>query len=169
MAASLSPPRAASLIRPLLLVVVFMSAAEATAPLVWRRYESIFSLGDSYVDTGNGPVVVDNPVVRPPYGCTFFGRPTDRFCDGRLATDFIGAAPNLSRLSLAPALTCCCCCCRRHVVGPPRDCLIPRSSEPGPTAAPSFPGARRELPGRRQLRRRRHHRPRRELRNSCMH
>jgi hypothetical protein len=61
-----------------------------------RYYDSIFSLGDSYADTGNGPVVfgwhaLASPVMRPPYGSTFFGRPTGRNCDGRLVIDFLGA------------------------------------------------------------------------------
>jgi hypothetical protein len=64
---------------------------------VRRRYDSIFSFGDSFADTGNNPVVFDwyavaNPVTRPPYGSTFFGRPTGRNCDGRLIIDFVGAS-----------------------------------------------------------------------------
>jgi len=62
-----------------------------------RRYESIFSLGDSFTDTGNNPAVfawysIPDPVTRPPYGSTFFGRPTGRNCDGRLPIDFLGAS-----------------------------------------------------------------------------
>jgi hypothetical protein len=60
-----------------------------------RRYDSIFSFGDSFADTGNNPAVfaendVFDPVTRPPYGSTFFGRPTGRNSDGRLIIDFIG-------------------------------------------------------------------------------
>ncbi|RCV23566.1 hypothetical protein SETIT_5G016700v2 [Setaria italica] len=79
-----------------------VTTATATAPhvRVRRRYDSIFSLGDSYADTGNGPVVldrhaIDNPVMRPPYGSNFFGRPTGRYCDGRLAIDFIAESLGL--------------------------------------------------------------------------
>ncbi|XP_044354510.1 uncharacterized protein [Triticum aestivum] len=59
-----------------------------------RRYDSIFSFGDSFSDTGNNPVVfaassVFDPVTRPPYGSTYFGRPTGRNSDGRLIIDFI--------------------------------------------------------------------------------
>jgi hypothetical protein len=96
MAASLSPPRAASLILPLLLLVVFTSAAEATAPLVRRLYESIFGLGDSYVDTGNGPVVVDNPVVRRPTAAPSSAAPPTDF-----ATD---ASPPTSSVPLPISL-----------------------------------------------------------------
>ncbi|KAF8643641.1 hypothetical protein HU200_066697 [Digitaria exilis] len=85
---------AASLV---VLVVVFAAAAAATPGRRHRhrhRYDSIFSLGDSYADTGNGPVVfgwhaIANPVMRPPYGSTFFGHPTGRNCDGRLPIDFL--------------------------------------------------------------------------------
>jgi hypothetical protein len=64
-------------------------------PLPARRYDSIFSFGDSFADTGNNPAVfaendVFDPVTRPPYGSTFFGRPTGRNSDGRLIIDFIG-------------------------------------------------------------------------------
>ncbi|KAM3276534.1 hypothetical protein ACQJBY_044754 [Aegilops geniculata] len=58
------------------------------------RYESIFSFGGSSSDTGNNLIVFPpsdrvNYVLRPPYGTTFFGRPTSRCSDGRLVIDFI--------------------------------------------------------------------------------
>nr|CAB3494816.1 unnamed protein product [Digitaria exilis] len=58
-----------------------------------KRYDRVFSFGDSLTDTGNvlhishsgeGP-----PAGRPPYGETFFRRPTGRASDGRLVVDFI--------------------------------------------------------------------------------
>ncbi|CAL4966098.1 unnamed protein product [Urochloa decumbens] len=98
----LLPPRAAvSLLLPLLLLFTSPEAVTpATAPPVRRRYESIFSFGDSFADTGNGPAVfrwhsIPDPAMRPPYGSTFFGRPTGRNCDGRLAIDFLAESMGL--------------------------------------------------------------------------
>ena len=84
----------------LLLLVANLGWAWALIPsspagLSARRYDSIFSFGDSFADTGNNPIVfgwysVFDPVTRPPYGTTFFGRHTGRNGDGRLIIDFIG-------------------------------------------------------------------------------
>ncbi|GJM84478.1 hypothetical protein PR202_ga00152 [Eleusine coracana subsp. coracana] len=56
-----------------------------TAP----RYARVFSFGDSLTDTGNALHVAAGPASRPPYGETFFRRPTGRASDGRLVIDFI--------------------------------------------------------------------------------
>ncbi|CAO2181431.1 unnamed protein product [Urochloa humidicola] len=96
-----TPPCAVSLL--LLVLLVLTSPPAAAAPQVQvqqRRYESMFSVGDSYADTGNGPVVfgwhgIANPVMRPPYGSTFFRRPTGRNCDGRLPIDFLAESLGL--------------------------------------------------------------------------
>ncbi|XP_066310772.1 GDSL esterase/lipase At5g45910-like [Miscanthus floridulus] len=67
---------------------------------IGRRYDSIFSFGDSYTNTGNNPVAyawcgIPDPDKRPPYGSTFFGRPTGRYYDGRLVIDFIAESLGL--------------------------------------------------------------------------
>ena len=73
-----------------------VGAAEPASSLpVTRRYDSIFSFGDSFADTGNKPIAfarysVPVTVMRPPYGETFFGRPTGRTTDGRVILDLAG-------------------------------------------------------------------------------
>ncbi|TKW14158.1 hypothetical protein SEVIR_5G149100v4 [Setaria viridis] len=67
------------------------------------NYTSIFSFGDSFADTGNfviigGPTTPDLLIAKPPYGMTFFGYPTGRISDGRLAIDFIAEALGLPLL-----------------------------------------------------------------------
>ncbi|CAL4916516.1 unnamed protein product [Urochloa decumbens] len=57
-----------------------------------RRYDRVFSFGDSLTDTGNSlhlSPAGEGPASRPPYGETFFRRPTGRASDGRLVVDFI--------------------------------------------------------------------------------
>ncbi|CAO2205163.1 unnamed protein product [Urochloa humidicola] len=78
--------------------------------LFWRssssiqnNYTSIFSFGDSFTDIGNfviigGPTTPDLLITKPPYGMTFFGHPTGRISDGRLAIDFIAEALGLPLL-----------------------------------------------------------------------
>ena len=58
-------------------------------------FKSIISFGDSLADTGNeihlAPSNTPPPSASPPYGKTFFHRPTGRWSDGRLVIDFIGS------------------------------------------------------------------------------
>ncbi|XP_031499325.1 GDSL esterase/lipase At5g03610-like [Nymphaea colorata] len=50
----------------------------------------LFVFGDSYVDTGNIGKSVANS-WKDPYGITFPGKPTGRFSDGRVLTDFVAS------------------------------------------------------------------------------
>ncbi|CAO2170809.1 unnamed protein product [Urochloa humidicola] len=55
-------------------------------------YTRLFSFGDSLADTGNHRFFYANdsdPVLRLPYGETFFHRATGRFSNGRIVLDFI--------------------------------------------------------------------------------
>ncbi|KAH7387353.1 hypothetical protein KP509_16G018900 [Ceratopteris richardii] len=64
-------------------------------------FPSLFAFGDSKTDTGNKQAYFpyESRSERLPYGSTFFGRPSDRFCDGRLTIDFQGQAYGLPLLS----------------------------------------------------------------------
>eukprot|EP01018_Ginkgo_biloba_P003875 Gb_38884 [translate_table: standard] len=53
-------------------------------------FSAIFNFGDSNSDTGG--LVALNPPQNPPYGETFFHKPSGRFSDGRLTIDFIAEA-----------------------------------------------------------------------------
>ncbi|KAL6627166.1 hypothetical protein ACP70R_030892 [Stipagrostis hirtigluma subsp. patula] len=92
-----------------LLLLLLTSLQPQPAASARRRYDSIFSFGDSFTDTGNKPIVfawysVFNPVMRPPYGMTFFGHPTGHTTDGRLILDLIAQGLGLPFVppSLAP-------------------------------------------------------------------
>jgi phospholipase/lecithinase/hemolysin len=81
--------------RLLVAVAALLHAAAAAAgnggPLT--RYDRVFSFGDSLTDTGNAlhlSATAGGPASRPPYGETFFRRPTGRASDGRLVIDFLG-------------------------------------------------------------------------------
>nr|GLL20733.1 GDSL esterase/lipase At5g03610-like isoform X2 [Ipomoea trifida] len=49
----------------------------------------LFVFGDSYADTGNTPPIDGFECWKEPYGITFPGKPSGRFSDGRVLTDFI--------------------------------------------------------------------------------
>ncbi|KAL6643203.1 hypothetical protein ACP70R_021384 [Stipagrostis hirtigluma subsp. patula] len=71
---------------------------------IQRQYKSIFSFGDSYTDTGNlaiisAPAGGHEEITKPPNGMTFFGHPTGRLSDGRVAIDFIAEALGLPLLA----------------------------------------------------------------------
>ncbi|CAN6299536.1 unnamed protein product [Urochloa humidicola] len=79
-----------------LLAVALLHAAAATAASdggrLRARYDRVFSFGDSLTDTGNALRLSPGgggPASQPPYGETFFRRPTGRASDGRLVVDFV--------------------------------------------------------------------------------
>ncbi|KAF8643644.1 hypothetical protein HU200_066700 [Digitaria exilis] len=91
----------------LLLLLLLSSPPSSSSSPVHRQYHSTFSFGDSFADTGNNPAVfawysVFDPVMRPPYGSTFFGRPTGRNSDGRLILDLIATVVRVNEAVIVP-------------------------------------------------------------------
>jgi hypothetical protein len=81
----------------LLLVAALLFLAAAPGLAAARRskksYKAIFSFGDSLSDAGN--IIVNGTpkaltTARPPYGMTFFRKPTGRCSNGRIVVDFLG-------------------------------------------------------------------------------
>lgn len=77
----------------LLFIKPFLLLATITV-VVGQPYSSVFSFGDSHADTGNIRFINQSfHCLFPPYGETYFRRPTGRCSDGRLVIDFIGTLP----------------------------------------------------------------------------
>ncbi|KAK4421615.1 GDSL esterase/lipase [Sesamum alatum] len=60
---------------------------EALASRSGCRFSAIYNFGDSNSDSGSVSAAFGR--VRPPYGQTFFRKPSGRYSDGRLIIDFI--------------------------------------------------------------------------------
>ncbi|XP_006654152.1 GDSL esterase/lipase At5g45910-like [Oryza brachyantha] len=72
--------------------VLAVAAAMCAHAVAAQRYNAIYSFGDSISDTGNlcvGGCPSWLTTGQPPYGKTFFGRPTGRCSDGRVVVDFL--------------------------------------------------------------------------------
>ncbi|KAL5998443.1 hypothetical protein ACLOJK_009383 [Asimina triloba] len=79
------------MIKPHLFLTISLIFSSADAVL--GRYASVFSFGDSLIDTGNRFYIDDaDPMGRFPYGMSFFHHPTGRSSDGRVVVDFIAEA-----------------------------------------------------------------------------
>jgi hypothetical protein len=76
-----------------IIIVIFLyhNVAETTQPRN-ETTPAVFTLGDSILDTGNNDYIISiTKSDFPPYGRDFMGgRPTGRFSNGRVPSDFIG-------------------------------------------------------------------------------
>ncbi|WOL13593.1 GDSL esterase/lipase [Canna indica] len=81
----------------ILLVVLFLLPLSSSSLPPPHPIPAIIVFGDSTVDSGNNNYLVTLLKANfPPYGRDFpGGRPTGRFCNGRLVTDFISEALGL--------------------------------------------------------------------------
>ncbi|EEC75320.1 hypothetical protein OsI_11693 [Oryza sativa Indica Group] len=93
----------------MLLLFLLLCTNSATADVAGSNggcggFKRMFSFGDSITDAGNLATISppDASFNRLPYGETFFGHPTGRFCDGRLIVDFL--ADDLGLPFLTPFL-----------------------------------------------------------------
>jgi phospholipase/lecithinase/hemolysin len=85
------------LLAPTTTLAVAAAAAPPSPPA--STFRRVYAFGDSFTDTGNtrsttGPYSFGY-VSSPPYGATFFHRPTNRYSDGRLVVDFLAEALRL--------------------------------------------------------------------------
>ncbi|CAL1386701.1 unnamed protein product [Linum trigynum] len=81
----------------LTIIIIFSTAAAAKH----QPFERIYAFGDSFTDTGNvgpGGGGFFGHVSSPPYGSTYFHRPTNRYSDGRLVIDFVAQSLSLPLL-----------------------------------------------------------------------
>ncbi|XP_039162245.1 GDSL esterase/lipase At3g48460-like [Eucalyptus grandis] len=98
----MSPPRVVLTALAVVTLATLLFSSPASAAAARRRprpFKKIFAFGDSFTDTGNtrsdtGPSGYGH-VSSPPYGVTFFHRPTNRYSDGRLVIDFVAQSLSL--------------------------------------------------------------------------
>ncbi|XP_051204711.1 GDSL esterase/lipase At5g45910 [Lolium perenne] len=86
----MAPPSLTKNQQPLLLAALCASLLVAAASA--QKYNAVYSFGDSITDTGNlctngRPSAIT--FTQPPYGETYFGKPTCRCSDGRVIVDFL--------------------------------------------------------------------------------
>lgn len=87
-----------------LLLLLHASLIGALLPILCHghcNFPAIFNFGDSSSDTGAIHFVFPNNELaeHPPYGRTYFGKPVNRYSDGRLSIDFFAEALGMSFLS----------------------------------------------------------------------
>ncbi|KAJ3701182.1 hypothetical protein LUZ61_004887 [Rhynchospora tenuis] len=73
------------------LIAVTTLSQQVTCTTFRSPYKAIFNFGDAFSDTGNLNILAPKALYigNPPYGETYFNRPTGRACNGRVVLDFI--------------------------------------------------------------------------------
>ncbi|XP_050276480.1 GDSL esterase/lipase At3g27950-like isoform X2 [Quercus robur] len=77
--------------------IVLIAASLLVGPSWGCHIPAIYNFGDSNSDTGSASAAFGR--LPPPYGETFFGKPSGRYSDGRLIIDFIAEKLGLPFLS----------------------------------------------------------------------
>ena len=79
------------------LVMVMAGGDGGSGAATPKKYNAMFTFGDSMEETGNICAESSNKTelnvltcTHPPYGQSYFRRPSCRWCDGRVVVDFIG-------------------------------------------------------------------------------
>jgi phospholipase/lecithinase/hemolysin len=85
-----------SLVDPFSLLLILLISIGSVQSLCC--FDRIFSFGDSNTDAGNFCPKQGTSCFVLPYGETYFHKPNDRWCDGRLIVDFIAQAYELPLL-----------------------------------------------------------------------
>ncbi|GJN07454.1 hypothetical protein PR202_ga25287 [Eleusine coracana subsp. coracana] len=79
----------------LLIAVIGSDGIRSTTSSATTKYNALFSFGDSVTETGNICINSNSTelgtltLTHPPYGMTYFGRPSCRWSNGRVVIDFI--------------------------------------------------------------------------------
>ncbi|GJN32300.1 hypothetical protein PR202_gb20797 [Eleusine coracana subsp. coracana] len=88
----------------LLIAVIGSDGIRSTTSTATTKYNALFSFGDSVTETGNICINSNSTelgtltLTHPPYGMTYFGRPSCRWSNGRVVIDFIAQALGLPLL-----------------------------------------------------------------------
>lgn len=71
-----------------ILLSTWICAGELSGRGTSCSFPAIYNFGDSNSDTGGKSAAMWE--INPPNGETFFGKPSGRYCNGRVVVDFIG-------------------------------------------------------------------------------
>ncbi|TVU39275.1 hypothetical protein EJB05_12686 [Eragrostis curvula] len=81
-----------------LIAAVVGSGSSRSTNITMTKYNALFGFGDSMTETGNICLGSNSTELdaltctHPPYGMTYFGKPSCRWCNGRVVIDFTAQA-----------------------------------------------------------------------------